>query len=256
MNNIAQIQYTNNYKKFKYFEENRKLSPEHIHSLVSDPSFANKVQLSPVIIDGSFHVIDGQHRIAACEKLGIPVYYILDKDAKPEDIISRNANVSKWTMADYIKFHAMKKKPEYMKLQQWMETYKVNYSFMSPIITCCYGTNSKSINTLVKLGDMTIKEEYSNKIDEFLPIIFDFHKRYRSSKGYNLTRPVLTFQYTYIFFKMFLEDADKLVLALDKMCTSSKTPTFSSSTTNAYEEIIRVSCGRSGRRVVFDFAGE
>ena len=46
---------------------------------------------APVIVNDKFEIIDGACRVAACEQLGLPVYYIIQKEAGIHESIALNS---------------------------------------------------------------------------------------------------------------------------------------------------------------------
>ncbi len=72
---ITKVMYEKNYSKFTLFDNNRDINETHVEELIA--SMRKSGQLMPVVVTPDKEVIDGQHRLKACEKLGIPVSYVI-----------------------------------------------------------------------------------------------------------------------------------------------------------------------------------
>ncbi len=51
-------------------------------------------------------VIDGQHRLQYARDCGYPVYYVIDHNFHPSDLINHNITASNWNAIDYGKFYS------------------------------------------------------------------------------------------------------------------------------------------------------
>ena len=73
---ITKVLYEINYTKFTLFDDNRDINDSHVEELTK--SMKKSGQLMPVIVNEDMEVMDGQHRVKACEQLGIPVAYVIN----------------------------------------------------------------------------------------------------------------------------------------------------------------------------------
>ncbi|MEJ0030905.1 MAG: ParB/Srx family N-terminal domain-containing protein [Bacteroidota bacterium] len=88
------------------------------------------------------HVIDGQHRIAACKMLGETVYYIKD-DITKEDIAILNTAQKNWTRMDFINFYAIEGRGDFETLAALINTYpRLKVSFL--LNTCGRSPNLRA----------------------------------------------------------------------------------------------------------------
>lgn len=85
-----EIQTTKDYAKFKILEGGRVPTRERIDKLVASIKKVGFIP-APVIVDEKFEIIDGACRVAACERLGPPVYYIIQKEAGIHESIALNS---------------------------------------------------------------------------------------------------------------------------------------------------------------------
>ena len=103
MNN--KVYSTNNYEKFNTFLGNRSLesvkSRHHIEKLMD--SMKKNYLPQPIIIDDTYAVLDGQHRLIAAKNLKLPVYFIkLQSPVSVADIQRINNVTNKWDTNDYL----------------------------------------------------------------------------------------------------------------------------------------------------------
>lgn len=107
---------TMDYDLFKFKEYNRKIHKNHVDKLVFSLQRSNDLNLYPIVVDSKMEVVDGQHRLVAARKMGIPVFYVIDDDYDPEKVIQINTTQMKWSLEDYLNFWMNKGKEDYIKL--------------------------------------------------------------------------------------------------------------------------------------------
>jgi hypothetical protein len=81
-----QILQTKNYDDFKIITSNREVDKNHVKRLSKSILRKNLLYIRPVICNQDMEVIDGQHRIAACQLIDEPVFYIKVDSLTKEDI--------------------------------------------------------------------------------------------------------------------------------------------------------------------------
>ena len=74
------IKETKNYAIFKFRPENRPITEAHVRYMFNSLKVKNLLDRFPVLVNTEIEVIDGQHRIKACERFGIPVKYTMDEN--------------------------------------------------------------------------------------------------------------------------------------------------------------------------------
>jgi hypothetical protein len=102
-----QINATTNYDLFTLLDYNRPCND--ISQLERNILQCNKLEMSPIIVDKNFNIIDGQHRYLVAKKNNLILYYRIDPNASCEnDIITYNKASKTWTIDDYVHFYSMK----------------------------------------------------------------------------------------------------------------------------------------------------
>ena len=128
---VANVYETRDYKMFKKLLGNRDVTEQRIQKIKQSIENVGYV-LNPCVINGKNEVIDGQGRIAALEALGMPVHYVIDKNAGLEQCVQLNINGTPWKTIDYVKSYVQQGKSSYINLLALMEEFP---EFSSPIIT-------------------------------------------------------------------------------------------------------------------------
>jgi len=97
----SEVMYSQDYDKFSILEQNRVVSDNHVSELVV--SIQNSGQLTPIIINEKFEIIDGQHRFDACKILKIPVMYLISYKTSINEVILMNNTQKSWKLPDYLR---------------------------------------------------------------------------------------------------------------------------------------------------------
>jgi hypothetical protein len=118
-----QIQSTKKYDDFKYIVSNREVSRAHVNRLIKAISKNNLLHLNPVIVNPDMEVIDGQHRIAAAEQLGVDVYYQMDTAVTKKDLSDLNSVKKNWSTMDYINYWSVEKAAGFDQLSRFLSVY-------------------------------------------------------------------------------------------------------------------------------------
>ncbi len=105
---MSEIKSTKDYGIFRKKEPNREIDRPNLKRLINSIKAQNLLEYRPIIVDKSFYVIDGQHRLEAAKSLNVPIFYQINKEATDEDIILLNTTQKKWELSDYVNFYASK----------------------------------------------------------------------------------------------------------------------------------------------------
>ena len=85
-----EIQTTKDYGVFKILKGGRAPTEDRINKLVASIEKVGFIP-APVIVNDNMEIIDGACRVAACERLKLPVYYIVQKEAGISESIALNS---------------------------------------------------------------------------------------------------------------------------------------------------------------------
>jgi len=116
-----------NHKRFRLIKGNRPLIERKVKKIIADyESGTNLFPFCPVLINEEDYVIDGQHRIEACRRLKLIVYYVLVPDLSLVQIAQINAASSNWKVSDYFNCFIESGITEYKTLQFFMDKYSTS----------------------------------------------------------------------------------------------------------------------------------
>ena len=125
---ITKVMYEKNYSKFTLFDNNRDINETHVEELIA--SMRKSGQLMPVVVTPDKEVIDGQHRLKACEKLGIPVSYVINSAGNVKQIAVMNNTQKGWKNKDFLKHFSHNSHhncSEYKKVEKFIEEYRLPF---------------------------------------------------------------------------------------------------------------------------------
>lgn len=169
---------TDNYRKFKKLLDNREVSPQRV-GLISR-SIQNVGYIpSPIIVNEKLEVIDGQGRLAACEKLKLPVYYVVVNGIGIKECRSMNLHQSNWTVKDFIHSYASGGDENYINLRNLMKEFEKSLG-ANVLYSIAYGKvyhTAGAVSEIVKSGKLVfLQKEYERArrmcdyLTEFTPI--------------------------------------------------------------------------------------
>lgn len=123
------VKKTRDYSMFTILERNRDVEEAAVNNLVV--SIRKRGQLQPIIVNQSLEVIDGQHRLEACQILGYEVAYLISNNASIKDVVLINNSQKPWNYKDYIKTFSHTNHwnhREYEKLKSYVKTYGFGFT--------------------------------------------------------------------------------------------------------------------------------
>ena len=139
---ITKVMYEKNYSKFTLFDNNRDINEPHVEELIA--SMRKSGQLMPVVVTPDKEVIDGQHRLKACEKLGIPVSYVVNSSGNSKQIAVMNNTQKGWKSRDYLKHFCHKShhnSAEYNKIAKFFDDYSLPFTVGISLLSDQYIAN-------------------------------------------------------------------------------------------------------------------
>lgn len=143
---------TTNYSRFKFSALNR--VPNHSNNIIKSIQKNDFTAYNPILVtvieSGDFIIIDGQNRFLACQKLGLPIYFIVSGEASIEDAPTLNSASRNWSGMEYIEHYAKRGDKNYIKL---LELHKRYNAPLASLIKFA----SKQRNSFVHLKDGTLQ---------------------------------------------------------------------------------------------------
>ena len=122
---------TTDYSIFKTVTGNRVVSDKWVEKLAEKMDAHNLDD--PIMVTEDYRVIDGQHRLAACMKLGIAVRFYVMKGAMDADVASINSDRKKWTSQQYCDYYFKRGNKNYQQLKYLAEQLGLGIQTAIPI---------------------------------------------------------------------------------------------------------------------------
>lgn len=183
---------TKNYDIFKKLEGNR--------DLIKDDRIIKSIQNigyieNPIIVNEKLEVIDGQNRLEALKKLGLPVeYHIVDgigiKEARQLNIGQKN-----WTPYDYTKSNAESGVESYIKLLKFYDESHIDISALIQMSKGIVGRRG-GINDVFRSGGYFMSDDEYNILKSTVPWVVKNKNYFKEMKG-NYRLNILAFAYAY-----------------------------------------------------------
>ena len=123
---VNRVYRTEDHTQFGYFEGNRAIIEAHVRNLME--SLAEQQIPSPIIVDELYRVADGQNRLEACKRLGIPVYYIIVPGLTLEDVKRMNSNTKAWSWQENMQSFIDLGYEDYATYKEFYESYELNHT--------------------------------------------------------------------------------------------------------------------------------
>ena len=117
------IRKTQAYADFSFLDSNRKLNEKHVQALVKSLEEHDLLEDNPIIVTQDLVVLDGQHRLEAAMRLGLPIYYKISTKMGEGDIAIFNSTSSDWKLQNYLEFYVNKGLPAYVTLQNFCQEH-------------------------------------------------------------------------------------------------------------------------------------
>lgn len=158
---------TNDYSIFKKLEGNRSTSAEYVQKLVESIQSKNLLHCHPIIVNSKMEIIDGQNRLKAAEKLGLPIYYVIEDSAGGMDVILLNTNRKNWKLENYCDFYISQGNENYKKIKEYSQLYQVQLTIL---LNSARGTRvGSSYLNLFKNGFYTFPAE--KKLERMINVL-------------------------------------------------------------------------------------
>lgn len=153
------IKKTKEYGKFKFREDNReKISTEHVNILIDSIKQRNLLQYRPIEVNEHYEVINGQHRLLAAKALDVEIYYEVNQDIKPDDMILLNLSKS-WTSSDYLNYYCKHESKQYVLLNEFCKKYNLS---LKVALVLTMGHTNYSYNAF-KMGKYVFQDQGTDK---------------------------------------------------------------------------------------------
>lgn len=195
---------TKNYDIFKRLVGNRDIPESRISKIVASIQEIGWVH-NPIVVNEKMEVIDGQGRLTALQRLGMPVEYIIAEGAGSQECIYMNMNMVNWKQPDFVKSYAEQGNVNYQRLLSLMNLYANGNLHI--IFTALYRI-SKPKHRDIKQGTLQITEQQYFEAVARLKYIQPLLEKLDIAK---LPGSIITLMQTMIYYYDYVEvDKDRL----------------------------------------------
>lgn len=162
---------TTDYDGFVFTDWNRSVSNARVVKMVE--SIKNVGWLpEPVLVNEKFEVIDGQSRVKALEKLGMPVRFCIKKGIGRKECQVLNLFQKNWSTMDYINSYIADGNPNYIWLKSVMKRYdSVPASVIQGLVTSnslTLASSSGDRAIIITSGKLSLSEDKKVRLEELL----------------------------------------------------------------------------------------
>lgn len=166
----GQIFKTYKYDSFKRMEGNRSLNRANLSKLRQ--SMAEEYLFDPIKVNEKFEVIDGQHRLAICKELGLPVYFHFTPGYGASEMKRLNTSGVKWNKQNFLESYVENGDDDYIEFESIIKKYDMSIGSLLKIIAYLNGGFPKQIadqfeDGLFELGDKELIVDFLDKLEDF-----------------------------------------------------------------------------------------
>ena len=145
VNVAGKIYQTKNYSIFKCIIGNRIVEEARVQKIIRSIKKVGYIA-EPIIVNEKMEVIDGQGRLEACKRLGLPVYYTVVEGLAFEHVIESNNSRTGWTSKDYVHAFSERGSNDYKYLEQLLAAYSGQLS-ITAVFAAAVPDNSTSVKS-------------------------------------------------------------------------------------------------------------
>lgn len=195
---MTKIEVAKDYNIFKQVEGNRIINWGHVNRLEESMKERDYLtSLHPILVNESFEIIDGQHRLEALKRLNKPVYYIKSHNLGLKDVQTLNALSKNWTHRDFALSYSKIGITAYtiyldiasnyfVKSEDGKKTFKLKHNVL---LRYLIGEGVNNMNAIFKAGELQIDNENLSrlKLEQLLDVAkisHDPHKMMGRDFGY------------------------------------------------------------------------
>lgn len=176
---MSEILRTTDYTIFKHADGNRPVDERRVMKIMNSIQAVGWVT-QPIIVNEKMEVIDGQGRLAALERLKMPVDYVIQDGATIRHAQMMNASNTSWNNRDYVKSYAEAGQKSYQRLLQMMTMYDVDARTVLRLIN--KSTNA-GVLRMLKTGEFFMSNEEFGRGLKRLPYFSAYMKAMKRFGG-------------------------------------------------------------------------
>jgi len=220
---MIKIEETTNYGKFKTIRGNREINRSHLNKLCKSILDNNLLEANPMIVNEKFQILDGQHRLLAAEKLGIPIYYVVTPNGTGNiaEVQMLNSNLRAWSMKNYLDSYIERGNLNYVELQDFMDKTGLSLGIAILLFSGAQGKSRNGRTIVNDFKDGVFKATFKEFAYDTYKVLMDIAK-YCDDNSWNdreLVSAVVMTQRAGIKHEILLEKLDKSGKKIPRLAT-------------------------------------
>lgn len=201
---------TTDYSIFKRLTGNRDIPESRISKIVDSIQKIGWVH-NPIVVNEKMEVIDGQGRLTALQRLGMPIEYVVAEGKGTRECIYMNMNMVNWKLPDFVKSYAEQGNENYQRLVALMEKYAGGN--LNIISTALYRVSKAKLRD-IKEGVLQLTEDQYKAAIPRLEFIKPLLEKLNEKK---LPGSMITLMQTLIYYFDYPEvDKERLAYSVEK----------------------------------------
>ena len=202
---------TTDYDGFIFTDWNRDVSNARVVKMVESIKAAGWLP-APVMVNEKFEVIDGQSRVKALERLGMPVSFCIRAGIGRKECQVLNQFQKNWTTTDFINSYVADGNPHYIWIKDMMSKYKELTPRLILNVIAAKGNGSSfdggTYEQKINSGEMVFSDRERKSVDDLFFYFMRFNESIETIGG---RKGIF---YSALAFMYHLDDIDK-----ERVCT-------------------------------------
>lgn len=166
--------------KFKTIVGNRSVDEVRVRKIMKSIREVGMIP-APIIVNDLMEVIDGQGRMEACKRLGLPVPFVIIKGLGIKECRAMNIYGEKWNVLDYLESYANAGNQNYVRFLDFFRSCGFSLSIAAYFAMRSHLSNKTDA---IKSGRLIFSEEdaaRSRKLSDFAHLFDDIETNRRGS---------------------------------------------------------------------------
>jgi hypothetical protein len=164
------MQKTTDYSIFSLRLDNRPTMETHTKRIVKSIQNKNMLHLRPISVNEDMEVIDGQYRLEAAKRLGVPIYYEIIEEYEIKDVLDLNV-LKMWNTTDYLNYFCQHNIEPYIKLKKFLEETGCSISQLFSLIGVKSSFKYEQFRTGKYIFDLGENSETIKKIENLKAVM-------------------------------------------------------------------------------------
>lgn len=164
--NVDVVWETYDYDAFRLMDQGLNRRPDHVTRVIK--SMAKQPLDDPIVVNGDYMIIDGQHRFLARRYLGLPIRYLIKNNYGVTEARNYNNSSKNWGKGDFVASYSAEGRTGYVELEQlYINFPKLPKAVIDTVAT--QGQAASRSSTMIQQGNLqSVSYEECEKICKLL----------------------------------------------------------------------------------------